>query len=511
MSTLNIRVNIIRPVSEASTNLRVFRETATMTEENYADKLSVRTKIYRNQIIASVVASLTLISCGLCFAWPTIYLQNGKRAVPLDPDSRIWVDIALLVGASLGPILSGLLIDRIGRKWFLYLIVSPFLASWILIFFANNFMLYFMARIVSGLSVGAIYTVIPIYIGEIAETRVRGAVNAIAAMALNSGYIFTYGVGPLLDAKNLAVINLIPAMIFGLTFVWMPESPYYYLKKNRQRAAEVSLAWLRGKINNEEEISEMKAFIESEEKGSIKEVFTVPAYRKALVMLMVLFAGQQISGIMAIQSFARFLLPQINRGIDVGGVLIIVAAIMLAGSVVTTFVVDRLGRKPVFLISSYTVALSLLAAGAYSFVRTNVTKLDNLPWLPLVIIGVHSFVYAVGAGSIPVIVSSEIFSINVKSLAIMVANVFSFVLALIVGICYPYVVNAYGYYIIFFVFGVLELIVAITITIIMPETSQKPFIKIQEILKACAANKVNPQDEPSTSTEKKVTIKEDAA
>ncbi|XP_076386124.1 facilitated trehalose transporter Tret1 isoform X2 [Megachile rotundata] len=483
-------------------------ETATMTEEICAEKLPATKKIRRNQIIAGAVASLTLISCGLCFAWPTVYLQNGKRAVPVPPDMRKWVDSALLVGASLGPILSGLLIDRIGRKWFLYLIVTPFLASWILIFFAKNFTLFFVARLVGGLSVGAIYTVVPIYNGEIAETGVRGTVNAIAAVALNLGYIFTYGVGPLLDRKDLAVINLIPVMIFGLTFVWMPESPYYYLKKQRQRAAEVSLTWLRSQINNEQEIDEIKAFIESEEKGSIKKVFTVPTHRKALVTLMLLFAGQQISGLMAIQSFTRFLLPQISREVDIEATLIIIATIILVGSAVTVFVADRFGRKPILLLSAYTVALTLLAAGAYSFVRTNVTKLDNLPWLPLVIIGVHCFVYSFGLGSIPTIVSSEIFPMKVKSLAVMVANIFSFLVALVVTICYPFVVDAYGYYIVFFVFGVLELIVAIATTIIMPETSQKPFIKIQEILKESTDNKVN---EPSTSTAEPVKVKEDTA
>lgn len=78
---------------------------------------------------------------------------------------------------------------------------TPILAGWILIFFAKTWLLLFIGRLVAGLSVGAIYTAVPIYTGEITEPRVRGAASGIMAVMLNLGYIFTYGVGPILGRK----------------------------------------------------------------------------------------------------------------------------------------------------------------------------------------------------------------------------------------------------------------------------------------------------------------------
>ncbi|XP_046141919.1 facilitated trehalose transporter Tret1-like [Osmia bicornis bicornis] len=485
---------------------RLDHEAATMTEnviepvvieEKPVEKEKTeecKSRLHLNQIIASFIATLTLLSCGLCIGWPTIFLHGKESDVPLTPDSRLLVAVAVLIGACAGPILSGLLIDRIGRKWFLYMTTIPILAGWILIFVAKKWLLLFMGRLVAGLSVGAIYTVVPIYTGEITEPRVRGAASGIMAVMLNLGYIFTYGVGPILGRKNLAVINLIPVIVFGLTFVWIPESPYYYLKKQKQKDAELSLTWLRGKLNNEKEIEEIKTFIKSEEECSIKKL-TVPTNRKALLILMLLFAGQQLSGLLAIESYTRVLLPKIDFNVDIRVTLLIISSLTLVTSLVTTLVVDKIGRKVVFLISAYGATICLLVVGVYCYLYGKVAKLNELTWVPLIVILLHSIVFSFGLGSIPAIMSSELFPMNVKSWAITFANIFSFLLALIVAGCYEFVIDAFGYYIIFWALGILELIITITLTVIMPETSRKSFIEIQQMLKgksnAPSADKTN--------------------
>lgn len=288
----------------------------------------------------------------------------------------------------------------------------------------------------------------------------------------------------------MAAINLIPVIVFGLTFLWIPESPYYYLKKQKQKHAELSLIWLRGKLNNEKEIEEIKTFIENENKVS-----TMPTNRKALLILMLLCAGQQLSGWLAIESYTRVLLPKIDFQVNITVTLIVISALTLVTSLVTTLVIDKIGRKVVFLISAYGVTICLLAVGVYCYLYGKLAVLNELTWIPLVLILLHSIVFSFGIGSVPAIVSSEIFPMNVKSWAITIANIFSFVIALIVAACYELVIDAFGYYIIFLVLGGLELVITITLTVIMPETSRKNFSEIQQMLKgnckAPSADKTN--------------------
>lgn len=116
-------------------------------------------------------------------------------------DDGGWIVSALGIGGIVGPIVAGLLLDYTGRKWFIYATSIPFIVCWVLTYLAKSWVLLFVARLVSGISVGASCSVIPVYIGEITEPKIRGAGSAMLSLMIQLGYIFGYGLGPLLDRK----------------------------------------------------------------------------------------------------------------------------------------------------------------------------------------------------------------------------------------------------------------------------------------------------------------------
>ncbi|CAK9796753.1 Facilitated trehalose transporter Tret1 [Anthophora quadrimaculata] len=430
----------------------------------------------RSQIIASLIVNLPLLSCGLSFSWITV------SNLDLNTDKGSWIVTALSIGACLGPILSALLLDRIGRKWFLYATTFPFIASWILIYIGKKWVEFFVARFIAGISIGAIYTMVPVYLGELTEPRIRGAAGTLMALFLNIGYILMFGLGTRLNEKMMALISLAPCVAFLLMAPWVPESPYYYLKKKKEKFAILALVWLRRKKDNEDEIKEMNEFIKAEEQGSIKELYTVPTHRKALLLVLLLLAGQQLSGYIAIQAYAITLLQDMHVNISTNLVLLIMGGIALVMSLVPALIVDRIGRKPLFLMSSYSTTLCLLTIGVYFLMIKIGMKIQSYSIIPLVAVLAYLVCASIGLTVIPAVIISEIFPIGLKSWATMFANVYGSLLGLIVAQVYHLISQAWGNHVLFLLFAIIELVISILATIFMPETARKSFMDIQKIL-----------------------------
>lgn len=281
--------------------------------------------------------------------------------------------------------------------------------------------------------------------------------------------------------QTLALICLVPTIVFLLSALWLPESPYYYLKKQREKCAALTLVWLRRRRDNSDEINEIKETIKAERAGGLKQLFVVSGHRRALLLLLLLLAGQQFSGFMAIQSYSSVLFRHFHLNFSVNVALLVISGIALVSSVVSTFVVDRLGRRLVYLLSAYVSAVCLIVIGVYFLLLKIGMKVDTYSVVPLIATGVYICFFAFGLGSIPATISSEIFPISVKSWATTVANTYGSALAMIVGAAYKPIVDRFGYHIMFLGFAIVELIIAITATVLMPETSRKTFLEIQDI------------------------------
>ncbi|XP_043263359.1 facilitated trehalose transporter Tret1-like [Colletes gigas] len=430
----------------------------------------------RPQLIASIIINISVLSCGACYAYS---MSNSTKV----PKQEKWISLGVPLGALIGPIASALLIDRISRKWFLYLTSIPFIACWVLAFVVKTWTLLLVGRLLAGVSVGAIFSVVPLYLGEIVETKIRGVVGTMIPVFFNIGFLLVQGVHAMkIDPKILSIVCLAPTVVFMLTAIWLPESPYYYLKKKKEKHANLSLIWLRNTTDNKRELEEISEFVKTEEKEGLKELFTDCANRRALLLVLLLLAAQQLSGFLTIQSRLDHLLKEIPFKIRNAHVLLILTAVAIAIGILSSFVVDRIGRKPLFLVSGYVTGLCLCLLATY-FLLSKKMNLSSFGWAPLAIILVYYIFLSIGLAPIPAIVSSEIFSMKVRHWATMVTGICGAFLYIIVAQCYPLIIDAGGYPVILYVFGVIELVIATAAAVVMPETSRKSFKEIQDILK----------------------------
>lgn len=107
--------------------------------------------------------------------------------------------------------------------------------------------MYFPGRFLGGMWGGSAYTIVPIYLCEIAEAKVRGALNSLFILMAYCGIMFEYGIGPSVSFKSLSVVSAFVPVTFMLALLFIPESPYYYLMRGNRKKAGKALAWLRCK------------------------------------------------------------------------------------------------------------------------------------------------------------------------------------------------------------------------------------------------------------------------
>ena len=222
------------------------------TETNYTNVLKIHSvyqpmikckaaaltcNISFNSTNTSLVAATMAVLVGGSFmslTSPALPLLQEPDSVPYVTDEEgSWVGSLLNLGAFVGALPAGLIADKIGRKVTLCILAIPLTGSWLLIAFGSSVTELFAGRFISGIAIGAVSVVTPMYIAELAESSIRGALGTLFQLQLTIGVLFGYLAGMVGDHRALSFICCALPMLFLITFIWMPESPVFLLSKNR--------------------------------------------------------------------------------------------------------------------------------------------------------------------------------------------------------------------------------------------------------------------------------------
>lgn len=137
----------------------------------------------------------------------------------------------MTLGAAAVCILTGYLINFIGRKTTMLLIVLPFTMGWVMIMSAQNVIMFVVGRTLLGIASGSICVAAPMYTGEIAEKEIRGMLGSFFQLLITCGILFVYVIGAFVNVFWLSVICAIIPLVFGVCVVFCPESPTYLASK----------------------------------------------------------------------------------------------------------------------------------------------------------------------------------------------------------------------------------------------------------------------------------------
>lgn len=375
---------------------------------------------------------------------------------------------------------------RCGRKVTLLVGIAPLVAGWLMIAYANSVTMLFVARTLFGFSYGFVYTVLPIYLGEIASDRIRGFLTTMQPVMSKCGVLYVFAIAPYVSLATMAWIALIPPVLFVVTFMWSPESPYYCLGKNKSVDAFNHLCKLRGHKAVGPELSRMDAAVRLSEtnQGTFKELMAL-ANRRSLIIIFGMAAIAPLSGSSAITDYSQTIFSKIDSSLSPSSASVLLAVVQLVSAVLGNVFIDVVGRKPLLLMSTFGTAACTTVVGMYFYMERQGTDVSGMGWLPTTVLMLFQVAFNIGLATVTYTLLGEIFPKHLKSIVSATFLVFHSLIDVLVSKSFQTVSDNIGNDVSFWAFSLFSYMFILFVIFVIPETKGKTLDVILVDMSSC--------------------------
>jgi len=406
---------------------------------------------------------------------------------------------SLLIGCFIGAFFAGRLADLIGRRNTMMLAAALFLAGAIVQGIAGSHLIFLIARICGGMAVGAASVLSPAYISEVAPANIRGRLTTVQQIMIIAGltaaflvnYFLAQGAGVStekfwlgLDAwRWMFLMQAIPAAIFVIALFFIPESPRYLVAKGRDSDAVAVLTSLFGGDAATPKFEEIRATFAADHRPRLSDVLARGG-GGFLGMRPIVWAGimlavfQQLVGINVIFYYgatlwqaAGFSEAQALQTNIISGALSIVACLVTVG------LVDKIGRKPLLLIGSAGMAITLFIM-VYAFSTGTLTgdKLalpGHMGLVAVIAALAYSALFNLSWGPIMWVMLGEMFPNQIRGSALAVSGFFQWFANFMISFTFPIMLAGLGLAVSYSFYGVCAVISFFLVAWLVHETRGK--------------------------------------
>lgn len=480
------------------------------SQDKHCKQPTKRQQTQWRQWLACISATLSMVAVGTVYGWTTTSLSrltSGASDVPMKitDDESSWIVSLTVIGAMIGPFLGAALADRYGRKRSLLFASGFFIVGWIIVFFAKTVVALYISRMILGIGVGISYTVNPMYVSEVADVEIRGALGTLIAVNVFTGSLLTCSIGPWVSYQVLTAVLLAVPILFVVCFSWFPETPAFLAVRGRRAEATRSLAFFKGIRDRDEARRELEytlrnVFIEDvcdnipvtgpgARTEPIKrswmaklKLMLLPNNIRALGIILSLIATQQLSGNFSTIQYLEVLFKKAAIGIDSNVATILVLAVGLVSCGLSTATVEGAGRRPLLIASTLGSSITLVILAIYLMLDGKGVDVSAANLLPVIDVIVFQVVFQIGLGTLPNALIGELFPTEVKAFAGAIIILFDGVLGFAVSKLYQVIGDWLGAYTVYYFFAVSCLLAFVMVIFTVPETKGRTFREIQELL-----------------------------
>ncbi|XP_073932227.1 solute carrier family 2, facilitated glucose transporter member 3 isoform X1 [Castor canadensis] len=387
------------------------------------------------------------------------------------------------VGGMIGSFSVGLFVNRFGRRNSMLMVNLLAIAGACLMGFckiAESVEMLILGRLIIGIFCGLCTGFVPMYIGEVSPTALRGAFGTLNQLGIVVGILVAqiFGLDILLGSDELWPLllgfTIIPAILQSVALPFCPESPRFLLiNKNEEERTKEVLQRLWGSPDVTEDIQEMKEEsirMSQEKQVTVLELFRSPSYQQPILISIVLQLSQQLSGINAVFYYSTGIFKD-------AGVQEPIYATIGAGvvntifTIVSVFLVERAGRRTLHMIGlggmafcSILMTVSLLLKDDY----------EAMSFVCIAAILIYVAFFEIGPGPIPWFIVTELFSQGPRPTAMAVAGCSNWTSNFLVGLLFPSAASYLGAYV-FIIFAAFLVIFLVFTFFKVPETRGRTF------------------------------------
>ncbi|KAI8939427.1 hypothetical protein NX059_003207 [Plenodomus lindquistii] len=445
------------------------------------------------------------------------FLGRFDRVAPEASGGGFWKGLMtamLELGALIGALFAGYLADRLSRKYSIVVAVIVFTIGSILQTAAMDYAMLTIGRLIGGLGIGALATISPLYVSEIASPETRGALLVLQEFSIVFGIVIaywtTYGTRYMAGEWSWRLpflIQMIPGFVLGIGIFFLPFSPRWLASKGRDDEALAVLGKLRNLPTDDsrvvQEWCEIRAEVAFTQEVSRErhpnlqahthmnhfklefaqwvDCFRHGCWRRTLVGMGIMFF-QQFVGINALIYYSPTLFGTLGQGYEMQLLLSgIINCTQLVGVLTSLWTMDRFGRRPLLLTGAALMFICHLIisvmTGKYG---GRWEQFVTEGWVAVAFLFFYMFSFGATWGPVPWALPSEIFPSSLRAKGVALSTCSNWFNNFIIGLITPPLVQntGYGAYTFFAVFCLLAFVFTY---FFVPETAGKTLEEMDKV------------------------------
>ena len=385
----------------------------------------------QNKALVFMIATVAATG-GLLFGFDTGVISGAipffQKAFGITDN---WIEIittAGLVGAVIGAMFSGRIADIVGRKKVILTSAIIFAIGALWSGISPGPVMLVCARFFLGIAIGVSSFAVPLYIAEISPTKTRGTLVSMFQLLITIGILVSY----LSDSafavpdgdpafttcwRPMFYVGVIPAAIMFIGMIFLPETPRWLISKGFESKCREVLEKVEEPALVEEVIERMKADIAADKSNKVNwtDIFKKWLRIPLIIAIGIMFV-QQFTGINTIIYYSPkiFLMSGYADAQAAVWASVSVGVVNVAFTILSLFMIDRLGRRKLYFIGLSGIVVALIAMGTCFALQS--TLGDSIKWLTVSLVWVYIAFFAISLGPLGWLIISEVFPLSVRGI-----------------------------------------------------------------------------------------------
>ena len=436
-----------------------------------------------HQTNTAAVVRITTVAAfgGLLFGYDSAVINGAVSSIQstfdVGPGPLGFAVAAALLGAAVGAFFGSRIADRTGRIPVMKVAALLFLLSAIGCGLTQSIEWLIFWRVIGGVGVGVASVIAPAYIAEVSPAHLRGRLGSLQQMGIVLGIFLSLLVDALLANwaggasqelwlglaawRWMFLIMAVPALLYGIGSFLIPESPRFLVAAGREDEAHSVLSRIHGDDAVDARVSKIRSTVDDERKPRFADLRGSMAGLKPVVWVGIgLAALQQFVGINVIFYYSNTLWESVGfKESDSFAISVATSVVNVLVTIVAIFLVDKVGRRPLLLVGSGGMAVTL-AAMSFVFATAGKEMVDGqlTPVLgpvagPVALVAANLFVvfFGVSWGPLMWVLLGEMFPNHIRGAALAVAGAVQWLANWAVTVSFPTMSNnslglTYGIY-----------------------------------------------------------------